>query len=382
VTLQALEQNRSVSFPVIAVAFCSLLLVLLGLSGIQRGDQLEGGAFVPRQIVWIVAGVMSAAVAWMLPYKRLQGISYPFYSVALCLLVLVFFFPPKNGARRWIPLGPISIQPSELAKIALILALGQYLMFRKNHRTVQGLIPPFLMTAIPVLLILKEPDLGTALLFFPVLYAMLFVAGAKRRHLFATLAAGALMLPVLWGVMSAEQKSRVTAVFQQSDGGKPDTGDGYHLYQSKQLLALGGVWGSEWNGPALEDSAAYRLPAGRTDFVYCLIGERWGLFGTLGLQLVFTGLMLSGMLVAARTRDPFGRLIATGIVAILTAQVLINTSMTVGLAPITGLTLPLVSYGGSSFVTTAFCVGLLLNVASDPGFDVAGQPFEFTDASR
>ncbi len=372
-------QGRFISIPIIVIGFCVFLLIVLGFSGIQRGDQLEGGSFVSRQIVWLVLGIGSGAVACLLPYRRLTGWSYLFYAITILLLILVFFFPAKNGARRWIPLGPISIQPSELAKIATILALSQYLMFRKNHRKVVGLIPPFIMTALPVLLVLREPDLGTALLFFPVLYAMLFVAGAKRWHLAASLAAGFALLPVLWTVMNAEQKSRVTAVFQQNDQGRPDHGDGYHLYQSKMLLSLGGVWGSELNGQLLDDPAAYRLPAGRTDFIYSLIGERWGLSGTLGLQAIFACLIFAGMQVAATTRDPFGRLLATGIVAILTAQVLINTSMTVGLAPITGLTLPLVSYGGSSFITTSFCVGLLLNIARTPGFDVAGQPFEFAN---
>lgn len=361
------------------LVICPLLLIWLGLSGIQRGDELEGGSYVSRQVVWLVVGGLLGTAVTFVPYRWWKPWGYPFYAVVFLLLILVFAFPPKNGARRWIPVGPISIQPSELAKLALILSLGHYLMFRKNHRTLLGLIPPFLMTALPVLLILREPDLGTALLFFPVLYAMLFVAGAKRWHLIATVLAGVALLPVLWSVMSAEQKSRVTAVFQQTDGGKPETGDGYHLYQSKQLLALGGVWGSEMNGMPVDDLAAYRLPAGRTDFVFSLIGERWGLWGTLGLLIVFSCFVMAGMTVAATTRDPFGRLVATGIIAILTAQVLINTAMTVGLAPITGLTLPLVSYGGSSLVTTAVSLGVLFNIAISPTFDVAGQPFQFTD---
>lgn len=366
------------SLPAIMLVICPLLLIWLGLSGIQRGDELEGGSYVSRQVVWLVVGGLLGTAVTFVPYRWWKPWGYPFYAVVFLLLILVFAFPPKNGARRWIPVGPISIQPSELAKLALILSLGHYLMFRKNHRTLLGLIPPFLMTALPVLLILREPDLGTALLFFPVLYAMLFVAGAKRWHLIATVLAGVALLPVLWSVMSAEQKSRVTAVFQQTDGGKPETGDGYHLYQSKQLLALGGVWGSEMNGMPVDDLAAYRLPAGRTDFVFSLIGERWGLWGTLGLLIVFSCFVMAGMTVAATTRDPFGRLVATGIIAILTAQVLINTAMTVGLAPITGLTLPLVSYGGSSLVTTAVSLGVLFNIAISPTFDVAGQPFQFS----
>lgn len=358
------------------------LLTALGVLGIRHGDNLEVlGTNAPRQMVWIVISLLLLLLAARFPYRRLKGLSYPMFLGAVALLVAVYFFPARQGARRWIPLGPITLQPSELAKVAYILALSQYLMYRENHRTLWGLIPPFLMTLVPVLLILKEPDLGTSLLFFPVLYAVLFTAGAKRWHLLATILAGMAVLPLLWSVMSGEQKSRVTAVFNQHDDGTPDPGDGYHLHQSKQLLALGGVWGSALAGPAVDDPAAYRLPAARTDFIYCLIGERWGLAGTLGTLALFGAFFAAGLHVAAATRDPFGRLLAVGVVSLLAAQVIINTSMTVGLMPITGLTLPLMSYGGSSLLTTAIGLGLLLSVARDPGFDVAGQPFSFRNSN-
>jgi cell division protein FtsW (lipid II flippase) len=372
--------GRSFSLPLMLIPLTVLLLVLLGLSGIQRGDELElTGEFAPRQVIWLALGCFAAGVGTLIPAHRLKGLSYPLYIVGILLLVGVYFFPPRNGSRRWIPLGVISMQPSELAKLAYILALSEYLMFRRNHRTVFGLVPPFVMTIVPVLLILKEPDLGTSLLFFPVLFALLYTAGARRGHLLAALIAGVAAAPVLWSVMSAEQKSRVTAVFSQTDGGTPDMGDGYHLHQSKQLLALGGTWGSVFAGMPVSDPVAYRLPAGRTDFVFCLIGERWGLPGTLGVISLFGLLIACGLQVAASTRDPFCRLLATGIVTILATQVLINTAMTVGLAPITGLTLPLVSYGGSSLITTAFSLGLLMSMARAPGFDVAGQPFQFAE---
>jgi cell division protein FtsW (lipid II flippase) len=366
------------SLPLLTVASAGLLV--LGILGIQRGDELTDGIpYAPRQVVWVPMALGAFLFALCVPYRRLRGVSYPLLMVSLVLLVAVFFFPPRNGARRWIPFGPMTFQPSELAKLAYILSLGQYLMFRRNHRTVLGLIPPFLMTVLPVLLILKEPDLGTAMVFFPVLFAMLFVAGARRRHLAAMTCAGLAVLPVLWTVMSAEQKSRVTAVFLQTDDGTPQTGDGYHLHQSKQMLALGGSWGSRVSGMPLSDPAAYRLPAGRTDFVYCLIGERWGLPGTLGVLLLFLLLTGTGLHVAARTRDPFGRLVATGIVSMIGVQAAINTSMTVGLAPITGLTLPLLSYGGTSLVMTCFGLGILGNISRDRGYDLAGQPFQFAD---
>lgn len=372
--------GRTISIPLLVIPAAALLLVMLGISGIGRGDELEStGDLAPRQIVWGTMALLAAGACWQVPYRRFKGWSYALYVVALLLLVSVYFFPGRNGSRRWIPLGPMSVQPSELAKLAFIFALSEYLMYRRNHRTLRGLVAPFLMTLVPVLLILREPDLGTSLLFFPVLYALLYAGGARRRHLMVSFLAGLAVLPVLWTCMNAEQKSRVTAVFLQRDTGEVDRGDGYHLHQSKQLLALGGTWGSRLTGMPVDDPAAYRLPAGRTDFVYCLVGEKWGLAGTLGVLALFALLVLAGLHVSARTRDPFGRLMAIGIVTLLATQVIINTAMTVGLAPITGLTLPMMSYGGSSLITTACGLGLLLNMASDPGYDVAGQPFQFPE---
>lgn len=373
-----MHQGRSIPWTFPAVTVLTLLLLAAGIAGIQRGDELVvNGTYAARQIMWLFFAIGAFVVGILVPYRQLKEWSFPALFSCLVLLVAVYFFPPKNGARRWIPLGFMNFQPSELTKIAYILAMSHYLMYRKNHRTILGLAPPFLLTCLPVVLILREPDLGTSLLFFPVLFALLIVAGARLQHLGMTFVAGVAILPMLWSVMSVEQKSRVTSVFLQRDSGEPQTGDGYHLWQSKQMLALGGTWGSSVSGMPLDDPAAYRLPAARTDFVYCLIGEKWGLPGTLGVLGLFTGFCLCGFKIAAATRDPFGRLVATGIVAMIGTQATINMAMTVGLAPITGLTLPLVSYGGSSLVTTCMGIGLLANIALRPGYDVAGQPFQF-----
>ncbi|MCA9072452.1 MAG: FtsW/RodA/SpoVE family cell cycle protein, partial [Planctomycetaceae bacterium] len=269
-------------------------------------------------------------------------------------------------------------QPSELAKLAYILTLADYLMYRRNYRRWLGLVVPFLLTLVPVGLILREPDLGTSLVFFPILFAMLFAAGARPRHLVAIGLLGVLCLPALWWGMSAEQKSRVVTLFTQQDGGPAPRGDGYHLHQSKQVLAFGGVWGSEWGGMTMNDPLAYHLPAGRTDFIFCLIGERWGLGGTLLVILLYALLFGRGLTIAGATREPFGRLVAVGIVALLASQTIINTGMTVGMMPITGLTLPLMSYGGSSLLATCLALGLLVNVGLRPGYEISRDPFRFS----
>tara|TARA_B100000029_G_scaffold130637_1_gene124289 strand:- start:2220 stop:2765 length:546 start_codon:yes stop_codon:yes gene_type:complete len=177
--------------------------------------------------------------------------------------------------------------------------------------------------------------------------------------------------------MNAEQKSRVVSLLSQSDSGPAPRGDGYHLYQSKRMLSLGGTWGSELAGMPVDDPSAYHLPAGRTDFVFCLVGERYGLTGSLLLIGTYCVLIVSGVRIAYATREPYGRLLATGVVTLLATQAIINTGMTVGLMPITGMTLPLCSYGGSSLVATAIALGLLINVGMRPGYEVTSEPFRF-----
>lgn len=362
------------------VLVCAALLVVAGLGGIARGDELAAGrALQPRQLIWILISLPALMAVLWIPYRVWKPWSYPLFVVTLLLLGVVYVCPPKNGAHRWIPLGIADFQPSELAKLTYIMALSHYLMYRRNYRRLSGLVVPFLLTLVPVLLILKEPDLGTSLLFFPVLYGMLFAAGAKARHLIAVALLGVMVLPVLWSQMSAEQRSRITTLFNQDDGGPAPRGDGYHLHQSKQVLALGGVWGSDVTGMPIDDPLAYHLPAARTDFIYCLIGERWGLPGTVGVLLVYLLLFGRGLMIAAGTQEPFGRLLAVGIVMLFAAQLVINTGMTVGLMPITGLTLPLVSYGGSSLLTMCIAMGLLVNVGLRPGYEITGEPFRFRD---
>ena len=359
----------------------TLLLCVGGLLsysvlGLVRGNELSGtGSHLWRQIAWIGISLPVMVAASALPYRNLRPLSYWLFGCSIALLAIVFLMPPRNGARRWIPFGFFDAQPSELAKLTFIMALAHYLMYRRNLRRIFGLLPPFAIALLPLGLILREPDLGTSLLFLPVLFAMLFAAGARRRHLLGILVLGVASLPLLWMNMNAEQKSRVVTLFVQRDGGSIPTGDAYHLHQSKLMLALGGSWGSAVEGPTVTDPAAYHLPANRTDFVFCLIGERRGFVGCAVLLLLYALLFARGLAIAAGTREPFGRLLAVGIVALLASQTIINTGMTVGLMPITGMTLPLVSYGGSSMLSTCLAIGLLINVALRPGYEVSGRPF-------
>lgn len=360
-----------------SLVLISGLLIVAGLGGLARGDELYSGQTIARHVMWLAISLPAMIAAAWLPYRYWKPWSAVLFVVSVALLILVFFMPAKGGAHSWIPLGIGNLQPSEPAKLAFILMLAHYLMYERNHRTLAGLVKPFLLTLLPLVLILREPDLGTAMLFLPVLFAMLFAAGARLHHLLLVVLLGVLVLPAFWQVMSAEQRSRVTSMFRQTDGGTAPRGDDYHLHQSKQVMALGGVWGSDMTGLAVADPLAYHLPAARTDFLFSLIGERWGTVGILAVLGLYAALFARGLMIAAGTREPYGRLIAVGIVTLLASQVLINTGMTVGLMPITGLTLPLLSYGGSSLLVTCIALGLLINVSLRPGYEVTGEPFRF-----
>ena len=373
-----------------SIPLCAAALVAVGLLAIGRGDELAGvlpheTGYADKQRVWAGLAAVAFAAAAAVPVRLWKAAAWPLFVAAVGLLVIVYAFPPRNGSRRWIPLGPVLFQPSEFAKLAYILALARYLSHRRSHRTVPGLVPPFLLAVVPVGLILKEPDLGTSLVFLPVLGAALVAGGARLSHLGAAAALGVCCLPALWLGMNAEQKSRVTALFTQTPldelGTAAPGGDGYHLHRSKSVIALGGAAGSAgvWGEPgeAVDDPAAYRLPAARTDFVFCLVAERFGLPGTLGVLLLYAALVCGGLRVAAACGDPFGRLVAAGTATLFGTQALINTAMTVGLMPVTGLALPLMSYGGSSLVFSGACLGLVFGVGSRGRVEVGPDPLHF-----
>jgi cell division protein FtsW (lipid II flippase) len=364
------------------VVLPSLALLALGLLGIARCGEFSATSvrYVWQQAAWaLLGGAVVVAVCSVRP-ATFGRWSYALFALSLALLLLVYVFPAVNGARRWIRIAGFGFQPSELAKVAFVLALARYLMYRENFRRLSGLIVPLGLAVVPLLLVLKEPDLGTSMVFLPVWLVMLFVAGARRRDLACGLAVGLLLMPVLWTQMSREQKSRVTALLDQTPVGQTPRDDTYQLHQAKQMLALGGVWGSALGGPQINDPAAYYLPEARSDFIFCVLGERFGLWGLALVLGLFGLLVLGAMRIAVETREPLARLTAAGLAALFAVEVLINTGMTVGLLPVTGLSLPLVSYGGSGLLTHCLAIGLLVSIGLRPGYEVSPEPFRFAEA--
>ena len=362
-------------------------LVLVGLACITAATG-AGSYFARQQCFWLALGAIAFVLVNLIHYRTIGRASTALFTLSLLLLLALLagkylhlrsLVPSIRGASRWIHLGPLpSIQPSELAKFAYILALAAYLRHRQTYRTLAGLVPPFLLTFLPMALILLQPDLGTVLLFPPVLFAVLFVAGARLRHLLLIALAALVLLPAAYfipGLMKPYQKDRLEVLVKQ---GATDTywlnGPGYQLHQSKMCIGSGRLSGTD------EDIAPYLiryLPDNHNDFIFSLIGHRWGFVGAICVLALYTSLIIAATAVAAHQNDPFAKLLAVGIAALLATQVIINVAMTVGLMPITGMTLPFVSYGGSSLITNFLALGLLFNLARHRTRQIAPRPFQF-----
>jgi rod shape determining protein RodA len=296
----------------------------------------------------------------------------------------------SNFSRRWvrIPLLDFSAQPSEFMKLAYVAAMARYLMFRKNYRSFAGLAAPAAMTLGPAALILLEPDLGTALLFPPVFFVMLYVAGARRRHLAALGALGlALMLMAFFadnitgalagrGIVFSKsvaalkpyQKARITSFVQNTS---------YQQRQSVMAVGSGKLFGKGWRQGT--QNRYNLLPERHTDFIFAVVAEESGFLGCIGLLALYFVILLCSFAVASRTSDPFARLLVTGLFASFAVQMFINAAMTLRLMPITGLTLPLVSYGGSSLTATMLAIALIMNVRLHPTPTFASKVFDFDE---
>ncbi|MHC4947581.1 MAG: FtsW/RodA/SpoVE family cell cycle protein [Planctomycetota bacterium] len=360
----------------------ALALSILGVSAIGTTEP----AYALRHAVHLAMGIVAAVIVAVPHFRSIRWLSYPLLLLVTGLLVFVLipFVPeaivrPRNGARRWINMVVMDVQPSELAKIAYVLALANYLRFRTSYRTLPGLLLPLVLTFIPMGLILVEPDLGTAMLFLPTLFAMLVAAGAKLRHLVIVMVLGLSAAPLMYPMLRPHQKDRIEALYYQFIGDSRHENDiGYQgaramtLVGSGRLVGVGKAHAEElvtWN----------HLPEDHNDMIFAVIACRWGALGavtTWGLFLLMCG---GGLLIAATCKDPFGRLVAVGVSSLLFAQMAINTGMTIGLMPITGMTLPFVSSGGSSLIATWIMIGLLLNVAMRRAPYMARRSFEFDE---
>lgn len=356
-TLNNLFKNFywSLFFVVIITTFVGVVFI----HAASYQDAFYPNSFAFKQTISFGISLFALLFICLVGYKPFLNVSYLIYAAALLLLILVFIVGHgKYGVHRWIMIGGYALQPSEFAKISFILTLAHYLGNReKNVKQKKRFIVAFILTFIPMILIIKQPDLGTALIFFPILYCVLYLWGAKIQYIIFSILLGLSCVPIVWVVLKEYQKKRILTFFNAD---ADPLGAGYTAIQSKIAVGSGDVFGK-----GLFKGTQNRLnfvPEHHTDFIFCVISEEGGFIASLSLLFLFLLLIILSIRVIRRTTDPEAKLIVVGITAMLLCQVFINIGMTIGLCPITGLPLPLISYGGSSLLTYYIAFGLLISI--------------------
>ncbi len=365
--------------------------------------------YLKKQLLWILIGCIAMFIGFTIPFRYFETLAYMYYIICVVLLVGVLFITRTGQAHRWISLGPISIQPSEFTKIALLFLWARILSgYTRNPNQLKRLVIVLGVFIVPFLFVLKEPDLGTALVFFamllPVLYwrgfrglhilfvlspfissilliygqeiaqnhktlpfgiyivLILIIAYRRRAFLLESLLLVAsnvgvgLVLPGLWSNLKEYQQDRILNFLNP---GSDKLGAGWQVFQSKIAIGSGGITGKgylEGTQKALEF-----LPAKHTDFVFSVLGEELGFIGALAILVLFFILIYKALALAEKSRSEFASTVCIGIAAYFFFQVFINVAMTTGIAPVTGIPLPFISYGGSSIVVSFFFIGFLLN---------------------
>ncbi len=347
----------------LTVVICLIGLILLYSASYQKSLTSEI-SFITRQIAWIVIGLSALLIIANINYRKLIEISYVLYTINLLLLLLVLFLGNvRLGAQRWLQLGNFAFQPSELAKVTIILVLAKYLGERNSRgqnsrgQQIKKILFSLGIVGLPSILILKQPDLGTAIVFLPILFCMLYVWGAHLKYLLGLTGIGLVCSPFLWHFLREYQRQRLLVFLNPNID---PLGAGYTIIQSKIAIGSGGFLGKGWL--AGTQNQLNFLPEHHTDFIFSVLGEEWGFLGGVILILLYLFLINQGLKIAGQTKDATGRLLAVGVTSMLSVHVIVNIGMSIGLMPVTGLTLPLVSYGGSSLLMTMISIGILLGI--------------------
>jgi rod shape determining protein RodA len=387
------------------LAFATLALIGIGLAIVYSATSVPGAhqGLWAKQLLWFGVAAVFAWVVAAVHYRFYDSISWPLYAVSLVALVAVFAIGVERlGAKRWIEMGPFQFQPSEIAKLATAFVLARFFDHaRLDLRKVRWWAPPLLITIVPFLLVAKEPDLGTASSFPAMLVAMYFWAGMPAGQLLLGLSpmlnvalffltgsvwwfvgifvamlayarprvivlvamvalngAVAVTLPKLWNHLHDYQKRRIETFLNPE---QDPSGSGYQVIQSKIAIGSGGLVGKGYLKGS-QKALAY-LPMRHTDFIYSVVGEELGLMGSLTVLLLYGIVVFRGYRLASIARDGFASLTAVGITTALFFHIMVNMLMTIGWAPVTGVPLPFLSYGGTALIVNCIQIGLLQNVA-------------------
>ena len=342
----------------------ALILGFLGLvtlySAVTAGTQAPQMEYY-KQLVWYFVGLIFLVISFLFNYKTFDRWGYIIYILCISLLVGVLILGEgSKGAMRWLRFGFFSIQPSEPVKIAVIIILARYYSKHTNTAglTLRELINPFLLTIIPFILIVKQPDLGTAIMIVLIAGSMTVFVKIERRSFLYLIVSSIISVPLVWFFLREYQKARILT-FLNPD--RDPLGTGYHIIQSKIAIGSGMISGKGFLKGT--QNALSFLPEQHTDFIFSVFAEEWGLIGSVIILIIFLILIIKGLNVAYRCREPFGTILSVGITAMIFWQVIINIGMVMGLIPVVGVTLPFISYGGSSLISIMICIGILINVS-------------------
>lgn len=352
-----------VSIATIVIFLISIGIVMIYSSSGIYALKVLGNAlyFLNRHLLFLLIGFLFVLLSMVIDYRDLRKCAKPLLLLVICLLVLVLVPGVGRstfGARRWLPVWIFNFQPSEFAKLVVLIYMADFLA-RKQNRIKdfkEGFLPPLLIIGTICSLIVKQPDLGSALLIASLILIMLFIAGTRPLYIVFL---GMLSLPGLYFLI-VKVPYRFARILAFIDPWKDSQGIGFQLSQSQIALGSGGIWGV---GLGKSMQKLFYLPAAHTDFILSIIGEELGLCGTLAVIILFIAFIWQGARIAKRISDPFGYYLSTGIVFMIGLQAVVNIGVSIGAFPTKGLPLPFISYGGSALIFNMMAVGLLLNIS-------------------
>lgn len=314
-----------------------------------------------KQAQWIIIGLIFMGIVICIDYRFICQYAYVIYTVSILLLVVVAVYGyATHGSQRWIAVWGFSLQPSEVVKLTVIIVLAKYFddhMTERSYR-LRELLLPFFIVLVPFLFILKQPDLGTALMLIFITLSMIFFIGVKWRSLILAVAGGLAIVPFSWFFLKDYQKERIMTFFNPEND---PLGSGYHIIQSIIAVGSGGIFGKGYLKGT--QTQLKFLPVQQTDFVFSVFAEEWGFLGGLVLMIMFLILILWCLKIALHSKDLLGLLLSFGITMLIFWEVFINVGMVLGMLPVVGIPLPFLSYGGSSMVVLMVSMGLLMNVS-------------------
>jgi len=343
------------------------LLLILGVFGLVTiysavmAGIIQQKVIFWKQVIWYGFGLLSALIVFSFHYRLLDRWAYWIYGVCNALLVSVLIFGRTiAGSQRWLILGPVSLQPSELVKIAVIIVLAHWYSKSTNPQglSLKELLVPAVLLLIPFILVSIQPDLGTAMVIALIAASITLYKKIEKKTLVLIVICITVAIPMVWSALKPYQQQRILTFL---DPERDSLGAGYHIIQSKIAIGSGMITGKGY----LEgtQNALSFLPEQHTDFIFSVLAEEWGLAGASLLLLFFLFLIIWGLNIAHNCRSPFGMILAVGVTAMIFWQVVINIGMVMGLMPVVGMPLPFISYGGSSMLTNMIGIGLLMNIS-------------------